>query len=100
MILEEPWMSGLPGEPAIRKGLQDFASGKKTLESLLIQIGASRLRSSGIPIEGKVDPDADYRLYELLESSHGDGAFSQYNAWIRQLVSFERALENIVSGRT
>jgi hypothetical protein len=33
----------------------------------------------------------------LLETTHGNAAHSQYNALIRQLVSFEQALEQRVS---
>jgi hypothetical protein len=91
---------GLPGEEMIRKGLEDFAAGRQTIESLLLQIGATRLREAGVEFAGPIDPDADHKLYYLLCETHDDGAHSQYNAWIRQLVSFERALENIVSGRT
>ena len=40
---------------------------------------------------------ADHRLYHLLGAIHGHEAHSQYNALIRQLVSFERALEQRVN---
>ncbi|MCX7825142.1 MAG: hypothetical protein N2689_06250, partial [Verrucomicrobiae bacterium] len=36
---------------------------------------------------------ADRRLYQMLAAVHGNAAHSQYNALIRLLVSFERALE-------
>jgi hypothetical protein len=90
---DQPYI-GLPGETMVRKGLADHASGRETIESLLIQIGATRLRRSGVGVEKNVNPDADYKLYELLGKLNGRRAYSQYNAWIRQLVSFERALEN------
>jgi hypothetical protein len=35
----------------------------------------------------------EHRLYELLAADDSDAAHSRYNALIRQLVSFERALE-------
>jgi hypothetical protein len=99
MILEIPAeiderMRGLPAEAMVRKGLADFGRGEQSLESLLVQIGAPRLREAGLPIiREKVDMDADYRLYDLLCKTHDNEAHSQYNSLIRELVSFERGLE-------
>jgi hypothetical protein len=39
------------------------------------------------PISG-----SEHRLYELLSRTDSDSAHSRYNALIRRLVSFERAL--------
>lgn len=93
MTLDGP-DTGLPGEVSIRKGFEDFAAGRSTLEALLVQVASFRLRRAGLPLPGPIDPDADYKLFELLREMHGESALSQYNAWIRQLVSFERALEH------
>ena len=84
---------GLPGADAIRAGLTDLAVGRETVESLLIQIGAPRLTWLGIVLPTQPDLDADRRLYRLLAAQHGNEAHSQFNSLIRQLVSFERALE-------
>jgi len=35
------------------------------------------------------------RLYELLAAEYSDAAHSRYNALIRQLVSFEQAVETL-----
>lgn len=94
----EVTISGLPAEAMVRKGLEDFAVGRESVEGCLVQIGATRLRNCGLPVEAaKVDPDADRRLYALLCESHGYEAHSQYNSLIRELVSFERGLERRVS---
>lgn len=71
-------------------GLADLAEGIESAASLLVSIGAPRLRMIGVPV-GKAFPDAEMRLYRLLARTYGDGAHSQYNALIRRLVSFERA---------
>jgi len=84
---------GLPGADAIRAGLEDLAVGRESVESLLIQIGAPRLSWLGIVLPAKPELDADRRLYRLLAAQHGNAAHSQFNSLIRQLVSFERALE-------
>ncbi len=90
---------GLPGAAAIREGLEDFAAGRESVESLLIQIGAPRLNWLGIVFPVKPDADADRRLYRLLSAEHGNAAHSQFNSLIRQLVSFERALEHRLCSR-
>lgn len=84
---------GLPGADAIRAGLADLAAGRESVESLLIQIGAPRLSWLGVVLPTQPDVDADRRLYRLLAVQHGNAAHSQFNSLIRQLVSFERALE-------
>ena len=90
---------GLPGADTIRTGLADFAAGHESVGSLLIQIGAPRLTWLGITLPAKPDMDADRRLYRLLSAHHGNAAHSQFNSLIRQLVSFERALETRLGAR-
>src|SRR3982750_910001 len=92
-------LDGLPGADAIRTGLKDLAVGRESVESLLVQIGAPRLNGLGIIFPTKPELDADRRLYRLLAAQHGNGAHSQFNSLIRQLVSFERALEQRLCAR-
>lgn len=80
----------LPGEELVAKGMSDLAQGIESQESLLVSIGAPRLRQLGLTIPERFD-SPEHRLYELLRSSHGNGAHSHYNALIRRLVSYERA---------
>lgn len=82
----------LPGAELIREGLRDLAAGRESVSSLLVLVGAPRLRRLGFDVEDTPYFPED-RLYEKLAASHGDGAHSQYNALIRLLVSFERAAE-------
>ena len=84
--------AALPGEELVKQGLADLASGKVSSSALLVSIGATRLRSSGLPVPDALT-DADHRLYELLAAEFGDDAHSRYNALLRRLVSYERALE-------
>ena len=93
----EERIAGLPFAESIRKGLVDLEAGRETVEALLIQIGETRLRSLDVPIPKRGDIDADRRLYALLGKTWDDEAHSQYNSLIRQLVSFERALEHRAS---
>lgn len=82
----------LPGGEMIAQGLTDLERGEETVASLLVSIGAPRLRRSGVPVPGGTFPDPEHRLYLRLAAEDSDSAHSRYNAWIRRLVSFERAL--------
>jgi len=90
-----PDLTNLPGEEIIRQGLLDLTLGEESVSSLMVQIGASRMREAGlaVPPFPVRDQAAELRLYSLLSSRHGVDAYSQYNALLRRLVSFERALE-------
>ena len=83
----------------IQEGLRDLAAGQETIASLLIAVGFPRLERLGIVKANLNDlpDDPELKLYRLLGRLHGLDAHSQYNAWIRQLVSFERALEHRIA---
>lgn len=91
MLTEFPF-EGLPGAELVYEGLMDLADGRETAASLLVLIGAPRLRRLGLSIpETQLQPE--HALYKLLAQSEPDSAHSRYNALIRTLVSFERAAE-------
>ena len=71
-------------------GLTDLSRGDETVPSLLVSIGAPRLRLLGFEV-AKPFPDAETRLYRLLFREGPDSAHGRYNALVRTLVSFERA---------
>jgi len=81
----------IPGSALVSSGLEDLRVGKPSAEALLVAIGGPRLRRLGIPVPDIDEPE--HRLYDLLAQHDSDAAHSQYNALIRRLVSFERALE-------
>ncbi|HEU0337218.1 MAG TPA: hypothetical protein VFR43_11720 [Gaiellaceae bacterium] len=63
----------------------------ESVESLLVSIGRPRLEQLGIPVRGALsEPEA--RLYAVLAADSPDAAHARYNALVRRLVSFERAL--------
>lgn len=84
----------MPGAALVRRGLADLAAGRTSAESLLILIGAPRLRRLGFVVPETGTPDPEARLYARLSAETPDGAHSRYNALIRLLVSFERAVES------
>lgn len=88
-------MTSLPASDLIQTGLRDLRERRETIASLLVLIGAPKLRSLGLNI-----PDTflssgstpEHRLYDLLAREDAGSAHSKYNALIRKLVSFERAI--------
>lgn len=82
--------SEFPGAELIEQGLRDLARGVETVESLLVSIGAPRLRSVGVAVPAPT-ADPELRLYRLLAEHHGNAAHGRYNSLVRRLVSFQRA---------
>jgi hypothetical protein len=82
---------GLPGADWVDRGLEDLAGGIDSVPALLVSIGAPRLQYLGIAITHPFDTP-EHRLYARLAEDDPDAAHSRYNALIRRLVSFERAL--------
>ena len=85
-------MNSLPGSDLIAAGIRDLESEKETLPALLVAIGAPRLRSLGIELPPRLPSNPEHRLYDLLSAIGPNSAHSKYNALIRRLVSFERAI--------
>ena len=81
----------LPGGDLVETGLRDLVERTVSDESLLVSIGRPRLVQLGLEIPAGFD-DAEHRLYDRLSERFGDAAHGRYNALVRRLVSFERAL--------
>jgi hypothetical protein len=91
---------GLPGEPLVRQGLADLQAGKPTAPAWLVSIARSRLGQAGL-LDGSTPSPAEpeLQLYRLLRREGGD-AYSRYNALLRELISFEQALDRRTSRRS
>jgi hypothetical protein len=83
----------LPGEDLIEAGVKDLREGRETVEALLVAIGSPRLRRLGLELPEQLPANPEHRLYYLLARDDEDSAHSRYNAYIRRLVSYERAAE-------
>ena len=81
----------LPGADLVAAGLADLEAGVMSEAALLVSIGAPRLRALGVVVSAPIDRP-EHRLYALLSVEDDASAHSRYNALIRRLVSFERAL--------
>ncbi|MCX6858166.1 MAG: hypothetical protein NTV80_25065 [Verrucomicrobia bacterium] len=95
MPFELPNFDDLPGAHLIREGLSDLALSRRSSAAFLVQIGSPKLNRCGLTVEVTADDAlaADHGLYQLLASDYGNDAHGRYNALLRELVSFERALE-------
>jgi hypothetical protein len=82
----------LPGAELIEPGLADLAEKRDTLEALVVAIGAPKLRSLGLSVPAHSFEHPEHALYERLTQTEPNSAHSRYNALIRRLVRFERAL--------
>jgi hypothetical protein len=89
--------SNLPGHELVSAGLLDLAAGHESEASLLVTMGAPRLRALGFDVPASRTDEPSHRLYELLTEREG-GAHSRYNALVGRLVSFARAAEHASSG--
>ena len=87
-------ISGLPGARRVAEGLHDYRESRHTLASCLVRMARPRLAKVGLmeALPGH-DTQAELDLYQLLAPT-GNQAHSRYNALIRELVSFERALDH------
>jgi hypothetical protein len=86
----------LPESDLIKRGMRDLAAGTESIESLLVQIGAPRLRRIGFDVPDDDNPEFPEDLrYAKLAEEDSDTAHDRYNALIRRLVSFESAAERL-----
>jgi hypothetical protein len=86
-------LSALPGADLVLTGLRDVEQGHESLAALLVLVGAPRLRSLGMTVPAADHPmSPEHRLYARLRAEDARTAHSRYNALVRRLVSFERAL--------
>ena len=83
----------LPGADLIETGIDDLRANRETIEALLVAIGAPRLRDIGLDLPAVLPDNPEHRLYELLARDDSDSAHSRYNAFVRRLVSYERAAQ-------
>ena len=84
----------LPGAELIETGCADLEAGTVSVESLLVSIAAPALRDVGLAIEHPI-ADAEMRLYALLSARDGAAAHSRYNALLRRVSSYRRAVDSV-----
>ena len=91
MVIDD--LERFPGGALVQHGLRDLAERRESAEALLVVIGRGRLSAAGVDVPHVPVDDPEIRLYELLALDDPDAAHGRYNALVRQLTSFERAIE-------
>jgi hypothetical protein len=86
-------MDLLPASDLVSTGIVDLQNDLETIPALLVAIGAPKLRKLGLTLPTTLPPNPEHRLYDLLSRTGSDTAHSRYNALIRKLVSFQRAMD-------
>jgi len=88
-------LDGLPGAERVLAGLGDYHAGCHSIPACLVRMARPRLARAGLMTASSAHDDgAELELYQLISSSEGDHAFSRYNSLVRELVSFEHALDH------
>ncbi len=86
-------LDGLPGAALIRLGIRDLLDCRTTVGACLVAIALPRLKETGF-MPRNFSPcftQGELTLYRILRNEGGD-AYSRYNALLRELSSFERAM--------
>ena len=92
------WLNGLPGADRIAEGLMDYQNGRHTIPACLVRMARPRLIRAGMMSPSPPHDDgAELELYQLVSASEGARSFSRYNALVRELISFEHALDHRMS---
>jgi hypothetical protein len=78
----------------VREGLRDAAAGRATVASCAVAIARTRLSRAGL-ITGElaVTEEPELALYRQLAREERD-PYGRYNAILREIVSFEFALDH------
>ena len=99
MAQSNPTLVGLPGAALIEKGVADLERREVSAESLLVTIAAERLETLGVLRPGLAtgSVEAPLALYAWVGESGVLDPYSTYNALLRELSSFVRALEHRVA---
>lgn len=92
---------GLPGADSMIEGLRDHREGRPSIPACLVRMARPRLiRAGAMSASPALDDGAELELYSLLSSLGDHAAFSRYNALVRELISFEHALDHRLARRT
>jgi hypothetical protein len=83
----------LPGAALVLDGIRDLMAARISIGSCLAAIALPKLQAAGLLPAGFqfTIPHGELALYRLLLAEKGN-AYACYNALIRELVSFERAI--------
>jgi hypothetical protein len=91
-------LQGLPGASQIVTGLSDYHAHRHSIPACLVRMARPRLIKAGMmPPAPPTDDGAELDLYQLVSALEENHSYSRYNALVRELVSFEHALDHRLS---
>jgi hypothetical protein len=89
----------LPGAELVRQGIRDRLAQRNTIESFLVEIARPRLERHGLIPHAPHRLDAEISLYQILAKTSSN-PHGRYNSLLRELVSFEHALDHRMAKKT
>ncbi len=98
-VTDSTAVANYPGAELVLPGLRDSAAGRLTIEACLVSIARPVIEQSGLTAEFPAitfTEEPERALYRLLQGEGGN-AYGRYNALVRRLVSFERAVRRAQS---
>ena len=95
---EADLLDDLPGAERVRQGLMDYQQGRTSISACLVRIASPRLIRAGLmEASPRRDLTAEIELYQMLSDSEGRRAYRSYLALVRELISFQHALDHRLS---
>jgi hypothetical protein len=90
-------LQNLPCGALIGRGIEDYRAGRHSVASCLALLASPRLYRAGlIDKQAMAENNTELMLYQLL-CGEGGSAYSRYNSLLRELASFEHALDHRLS---
>lgn len=86
-------LAGLPGAELVEPGLVALRAGSRSVPALLVAIAGPRLRRLGLAVPLELPAEPELLLFRTLYAEEPEGAYERYNALLRRLGKFARALE-------
>ncbi len=88
-------LSSLPGAEIALPGVEDLEAGRDTVDAAAVLVAATRLRQAGfdVPEGPAMQGEPGHHLFRMLVDAETPGPHSRYNAILRRIDSFARALE-------
>lgn len=85
----------LPGAEIVLPGLEDLREGRDTIDAASVLLARSRMISAGLDVPERPPGvgEPGHRLFDLLVEARVPDPHSRYNAILRRIDSFARALE-------
>jgi hypothetical protein len=87
----------LPGHDLFSAGVADLQAERRSEAGLLVSIARTRLIGAGLDVPNAATSRPSHELYDLLLEQSPATAHGRYNALLRRIVSFARAVEHVAS---